>query len=81
MPLSRTVLERQISLANKDIATCVEQLKKDGVAQTDFRNSAKWRTLNAKSNQIQRRLNSLAKVEANNAEVARRKSAAETAAE
>lgn len=81
MPISRAVLERQIVLANKDIAACVEQLKKDGVAQADFRKSAKWRTLNAKSNQIQRRLNSLAKVEANNAEVERRKAEAGSAAE
>lgn len=81
MPISRAVLERQIDLANKDIAACVEQLKKNGVAQADFRKSAKWRTLNAKANQIQRRLNSLAKVEANNAEVERRKAEAGSAAE
>lgn len=79
MPLSRSVLERQITLAKTEISTWVDKLSKDGLTKADFRKNAKWRTLNAKHNQIQRRLNSLAKVEANNLEVTRRKTEAAAA--
>ena len=79
MPLSRNVLERQIELAKSEMSTWVEKLTKDGVNRPDFRKNAKWRTLNAKCNQIQRRLDSLAKVEANDAAVAQRKAEAAAA--
>lgn len=81
MPLSRSVLERQIALAKTELSDWVAQLSKDGVDRAGFRNNARWRTLNARCDQIQRRLNSLAAVEANNAEVARRKAEAESPAE
>ena len=73
MPLSRKVLERQIELAKGELSAWVEHLSKTGVNRSEFRKNAKWRTLNAKWNQIQRRLDSLAKVEANDVAVAQRK--------
>lgn len=79
MPLSRNVLERQIELAKGELAAWVEKLSKSGVNKTDYRKNAKWRTLNAKWNQIQRRLDSLAKVEANDVAVAQRKAEREAA--
>ncbi len=77
MPLSRKVLERQVELAKAELSAWVSQLAKDGVDKATYRKNAKWRTLNAKHNQIQRRLTSLANVEAINVEVANRKTAAE----
>jgi hypothetical protein len=79
MPLSRNVLERQIELAKSELTTWVDKLTQEGVNRPDFRKNAKWRTLNAKCNQIQRRLNSLAKVEANDVAVAQRKAEAAAA--
>jgi hypothetical protein len=76
MPLSRNVLERQVELAKSELSEWIAQLAKDGVDKAEYRKNAKWRTLNAKHNQIQRRLTSLAKVEAIDAEVANRKTAA-----
>lgn len=73
MPLSRTVLERQIDQAKSELSAWIGQLAKNGVERTDFRKNAKWRSLNSKYNQVQRRLDSLTKVEANNADVAKRK--------
>ena len=80
MPLNRKVLERQIELAKGEVSAWAEQLSKNGVNRPDFRKNAKWRTLNAKCNQIQRRLDSLAKTEANEVAVAQRKAEREAAA-
>ena len=71
MPLSRTVLERQIEQAKSELSAWVEELKKSGIERTGFRSNPKWRTLNAKCNQIQRRLNSVARTEAVDAEAAK----------
>lgn len=79
MPLSRTVLERQIEQAKTELSAWVEELKKSGLEKPGFRANPKWRTLNAKCNQIQRRLNSLAKTEAVDAEAVKLKAEKEAA--
>lgn len=81
MPLSRNVLERQITQAKTELSTWVESLTKSGVERTAFRSNPKWRSLNATCNQIQRRLNSLAKTEAVEVELAQRKADKESAAD
>ena len=81
MPLSRNVLERQMDLARREVSAWVEELTRSGMARPEFRKNAKWRTLNAKCNQIQRRIDSLSKVEANNLEVEKRKAEQAAAAE
>jgi len=73
MPLSRVVLERQIQQARTAVSVWVESLQKAGIERPAFRKNVTWRQLNAKCNQIQRRLNSLAQTEATDAEVTRRK--------
>jgi hypothetical protein len=77
MPLSRNVLERQFERAKAEMSAHVDSMTKSGVDRKKFRSCVTWRSLNAKCNQIQRRLNSLAKTEATDAEVAARKTAAE----
>jgi hypothetical protein len=81
MPLSRTVLERQLSQAESAVAAWVGQLSQSGAAREEFRNDPKWRTLNAQCAQLRRRLESVAQTEATDAEVARRKVEREAAAE
>ncbi len=76
MPLSRKVLERQIEQARTELSAWVDSLAKAGVEKAGYRKNVTWRALNAKINQVQRRLNSLAATEANDAEVARRKAEA-----
>lgn len=76
MPLSRNVLERQFERAKAEMAAHVTTLAKAGFAQAKYRTCVTWRSLNAKCNQIQRRLNSLARTEAVDAEIAGRKTAA-----
>ncbi|MFO0917603.1 MAG: hypothetical protein U0872_04725 [Planctomycetaceae bacterium] len=60
-----------MSRRNPNWPAWVEELKKSGIERTGFRSNPKWRTLNAKCNQIQRRLNSVARTEAVDAEVAK----------
>lgn len=71
MPIARNVLERQIEQARSELAAWVDSLNKSGVERAKHRTCPKWRTLNAKCNQIQRRLNSVAKTEAVDAEAAK----------
>jgi hypothetical protein len=66
--------------AQADLAAWVDVLSKAGVTRSDFRKDPKWRTLNAKCNQIQRRLTSLAAVEANDAACLQRKAENQAAA-
>ncbi len=80
MPLSRNVLERQIEKAKSEISAWVEVLAKSGISRPDFRKNPKWRTLNAKYNQVQRRLNSLGVTETREANIAKMKAEGEAAA-
>lgn len=80
MPLSRNVLERQIAQAKSELSAWVDSLTKSGVSRPDFRKNPKWRTLNAKCNQVQRRLSSLATTETREADIARKKAEGEAAA-
>ena len=76
MPLSRNVLERQLSQAQSELAARVDALTKSGATRPEFRKNPKWRLLNAKCNQVQRRLNSLGVVEAREASIAQAKAEA-----
>ena len=73
MPLSRTTLERQMQTAKDALAEWVKSLSAKGLERPQFRKDPRWRQLNADCNAIRRRLDALAGVEANNAQVAQRK--------
>jgi hypothetical protein len=74
MPLSRTTLERQLQAANADLETFAKSLQAKGLTDADFKKNTRWRALNANIRTVRRRLAAVAKTEANNAEVAQRKS-------
>ena len=74
MPLSRTTLERQMQTAKDALAVWVKTLTDKGLGRPQFRKDPRWRHLNADCNAIRRRLNRVAEIEVNNAEVAQRKS-------
>lgn len=78
MPLSRTVLERQLSVARKNLADRVELLEKAGVTKKEFGKFPAYRSLSAECLQISRRLNTVAAIEKNNEVVAARKSSGES---
>lgn len=73
MPLSRTTLERQMQTAKDALAEWVKSLSAKGLERPQFRKDPRWRQLNADCNAIRRRLDAVAGVEANNAQVAQRK--------
>ena len=84
MPLPRDTLEHQNKIAKDALARWVAVLAEKGIERAAFRRNPKWRQLNAECNQIKRRLNRVAEIEAINQEVAQRKAdklaAAESAA-
>jgi len=73
MPLSRTILERQLQEAKDALADWVKTLAAKGVDRAQHRRDPRWRQLNADINAVRRRLNAVAETEAINAEVAQRK--------
>lgn len=73
MPLSRTTLERQMQTAKEALAVWVKSLSDKGIERPQFRKDPRWRQLNATCNDIRRRLDRVAEIEANNAEVEKRK--------
>lgn len=73
MPLSRTILERQLQEAKDALAEWVKNLAAKGVERAQHRKDPRWRQLNADINAIRRRLAAVAEVEAINADVAQRK--------
>lgn len=75
MPLSRTTLERQMQTAKEALAGWVTTLTSQGLERAQFKKNPRWRQLNADCNAIRRRLDRVAEIEANNAEVAERKAA------
>jgi hypothetical protein len=79
MSLSRNVLEDLLQRAEADLTAWVDVLSKSGVPRDRFRRHPTWRSLNARRSQIQRRLDRVSKIEANDAEVARRKAENEAA--
>ncbi len=81
MPLSRTTIERQLQTAKEALAVWVKSLTVKGIERPQFRKDPRWRQLNADCNAIRRRLDRVAEIEANNAEVAQRKSEKLAAAE
>jgi hypothetical protein len=87
MPQSRAVLERQLKLAEQDLDRRVQEVKQINQDPEACANDPLWRRASAVCTSLRRRLNAVAAVEANNAEVTRRKlepkpeKAAEPAAE
>ncbi len=73
MPLSRTVLERQLQLAKSVLADRVKALEAAGVDAATFKTDPKWREMNADVKQINKRLLSLGLTEANDVAVKQRK--------
>ena len=73
MPLSRPVLERQLKLAEQTLAQRVQVLEKSGKSAEACDRDPQWRSANANCGALRRRLKAVAAVEANNAEVTRRK--------
>ena len=82
MGMKRDNLEWQLSRASTELSTFEKELDENKVAADARPRNAKWRNLSARCRQLRHRLNAVAKVEANNVEVAQRKAAAsaETAA-
>jgi hypothetical protein len=77
MPLARPVLERQLKLAEQTLALRAQVLKQGGKEAAAFATDPQWRSASAACTTVRRRLNAVAKVEANNAEVERLKAARE----
>lgn len=75
MPLKRVTLEFQLELAKGSLNRWIAKLEAKGIAKDSFRRNPRWRQLNARCNQIKRRLARVAEIEAINKEVAERKAA------
>ena len=78
MPLSRPVLERQLKSAERTLAQRVASLQESGCAAEQHALDPAWRHASAACTAIRRRLVSIAKTEAIDAEVARRKTEKES---
>jgi hypothetical protein len=79
MGLKRDNLEWQLSRATTALTSYEAQLDQAGVAADQRAANAKWRNLNAKCRSLRNRLCAVSKIEKNNADVAQRKSADESA--
>jgi hypothetical protein len=79
MPLSRKVLERQLTVATADLKQRTATLAAAGVQDAAQRLDPQWRQLNAQCSAVRRRLAAVAAVEANNAELEQRKTAGDDA--
>lgn len=73
MPQSRAVLERQLKLAEQTLAQRVQEIGKLRQEADACARDPLWRSANAVCSGLRRRLSAVAAVEANNAEVTRRK--------
>lgn len=79
MGLKRENLEWQLNRATTTLTSYEAQLDQAGVGADRRAANAKWRNLNAQCRSLRGRLCAVGKVETNNAEVAQRKSADESA--
>jgi hypothetical protein len=75
MGMKRDSLEWQLNRASTALSAFEKELDQNQVAADARPRNAKWRNLNARCRQLRSRLNAVAKVEANNAEVSQRKAA------
>lgn len=73
MPQSRQVLERQLAQAEHAQTLRVQSLSAAGKTEAQYSRDPQWRQLNADCHALRRRLNAVAAIEANNAEIERRK--------
>jgi hypothetical protein len=71
---SRAVLERQLKLAEQSLSKRVKALESAGKSGDACALDPMWRNANAECSKLRRRLTAVAALEANNAEVVRRKS-------
>ncbi|MFM9964300.1 MAG: hypothetical protein ACKV2Q_24120 [Planctomycetaceae bacterium] len=76
MGMKRDNLEWQLNRASTELSDFEKELDENKVAPEARHRNAKWRNLNAVCRQLRHRLHAVAKVEANNVEVAQRKAAA-----
>jgi hypothetical protein len=75
MGLDRSILERQLALAQAKLAACESTLSGSGTEQGEFKRHPQWRSLNARRRQIATRLQSAGKIEKRNAELEQRRAA------
>jgi Tfp pilus assembly protein PilN len=75
MGMKRDNLEWQLNRASTALSAFEKELDGKQIAADARLRNAKWRNLNAVCRQLRRRLTAVAKLEANNAEVAQRKAA------
>ncbi|MEZ6057223.1 MAG: hypothetical protein R3C01_11020 [Planctomycetaceae bacterium] len=73
MGLTRSSLERQISLAVDARTACEKALAEQGIVDKAVKKQTKWRQLNAVCRQLTRRLNAVAAIEKQNAALLARK--------
>ena len=73
MGQKRDNLERQLNQASTELSAYEKQLEEGGVAAATRPRNPKWRNLNSLCRQLRNRLNAVARVEANNVDVAKRK--------
>lgn len=76
MGMKRDNLEWQLNRASTELSAFEKELDENQVAVDTRPRNAKWRNLNARCRQLRHRLHAVARVEANNVEVAQRKAAA-----
>ena len=76
MGMKRDNLEWQLNRASTELSAFEKELDENQVAVEARPRNAKWRNLNAVCRQLRHRLHAVARVEANNVEVAQRKAAA-----
>jgi hypothetical protein len=75
MGLDRTILERQLALAQSELTACESTLSGSGTEQGEFKRDPQWRSLNARRRQIATRLQSAGKIEKRNADLEQRRAA------
>lgn len=73
MGTSRETTQKQFDLAKECLQKHVAELVKQGVKEADYPNNSKWRTLEAQTRQISKRIHKIGQVEALNADVERRR--------
>lgn len=76
MGMKRDNLEWQLNRASAELSAFEKELDENKVAVDARTRNAKWRNLAARCRQLRHRLHAVARIEANNIEVAQRKAAA-----
>jgi len=77
--MDRERIERQLKLAQEDLAQCEKQLDADKVDPANRKKNAKWRSLEADVRMFKRRINAIKAVEEREAAAEQRKAEKATA--